>query len=381
MKKKSLNYIPILYILLLALVAASCSKINKATDLITKPTAKEVYERQFKENPELYELWQKEGLKALEDSVAVSLPYAETGIFFPANFPVYSYDVALNPGEELKVELLADSLQTMIFMDLYRKKIDSVITFEHVESSKFGSRNLTREISEPGVYKIIVQPEIEAHTPFKLVLYKEAVYTFPVASIGNSAVQSFWGAQRDGGRRSHEGIDIFAKRGTPVIAATSGRVTSTADKGLGGKQVWLKDNKRGNSLYYAHLDSIIARRGMSVSPGDTLGLVGNSGNARTTAPHLHFGIYKGYRGAINPLPYVYEHTKPEIPELDTEFSYQLLVKNVRANLRTGPSTKSDILKQTQPQDTLQLLGKTADWYHIRHNNRNSFIHQSLVSPI
>ena len=72
---------------------------------------------------------------------------------------------------------------------------------------------------------------------------------------------------------------------------------------LGGKVVWLRTTG-GASLYYAHLDSQLVRPGDRVAVGDTLGLVGNTGNARTTPPHLHFGIYS--RGPKDPLPYVRE---------------------------------------------------------------------------
>ncbi len=76
-----------------------------------------------------------------------------------------------------------------------------------------------------------------------------------------------------------------------MAVLANGRIGFTGEKGLGGKQVWLRDTKRGQSLYYAHLDSIAKTSG-SVKTGDTLGFVGNTGNARTTPPHLHFGIYK-----------------------------------------------------------------------------------------
>ncbi|WP_317198432.1 M23 family metallopeptidase [Salegentibacter lacus] len=75
--------------------------------------------------------------------------------------------------------------------------------------------------------------------------------------------------------------------------------------------------------------------------GDTLGFVGNTGNARTTPPHLHFGIYKGYRGAINPLHFVYQtslqETDPEIPDSIPE---KLIVKSSTANLRNKPTTSN-----------------------------------------
>lgn len=365
------------------LLVTSCTQINKVRDIVTNPSAKELYEREWKESPEVYAMWEQQAANALFDSVAVNLPYAEKGVYTPHTFPVYSYNITLNPGERLQVEVDTDSVSTLVFMDLFRQQTDSLGTFQRIKSSKYEARSLQEEISQPGIYKILVQPEIEANTPFQLQIFREPVYTFPVAAGRNSSIQSLWGAARDGGRRSHEGIDIFAPRGTPVVAATSGRVTSTGNKGLGGKQVWVRDRKRGNSLYYAHLDSIIATPGMAVSPGDTLGLVGNTGNARTTPPHLHFGIYKGYRGAVNPFHYVAEAERPELPAFAADnLPDFLVVKSSRANLRTGPSTKFPIIGQTSSRDTLRLLGRTEGWYHINSpDNKKSFIHESLVSPL
>ena len=105
---------------LITLLAASCSGINKAKDIITNPTAKEIYSREFKEAQDLFALWKNEAADALFDSVAVNLPYAEKGIFSPRTFSVYSYEVALNPGEKLKVEVDTDSSETLIFIDFYR---------------------------------------------------------------------------------------------------------------------------------------------------------------------------------------------------------------------------------------------------------------------
>ena len=133
-------------------------------------------------------------------------------------------------------------------------------------------------------------------------------------------------------------------------------------------------------MYYPHLERIIAIPGMRVSPGDTLGLVGNTGNARTTPPHLHFGIYKGFRGAQDPLPYVYRSPAPQKKSFSEEYSESLLVTRT-ANLRKGPSTKSEITGRLKKNDTLKFLGKTLDWYHARLRDENFFIHQSLANPI
>lgn len=123
----------------------------------------------------------------------------------------------------------------------------------------------------------------------------------PVAGVRARAVADTWGGARSGGRK-HEGVDIFAKRGTPVMAATPGVVLAVRDFGLGGKQVWLL-GPAGERHYYAHLDNFAAdiQPLAIVQPGDVLGYVGDSGNARGTPPHLHYGIYAS-GGAYNPWP-------------------------------------------------------------------------------
>jgi hypothetical protein len=78
--------------------------------------------------------------------------------------------------------------------------------------------------------------------------------------------------------------------------------------------VWLADAAHGEHLYYAHLDKQLVRAGQRVRAGDTLGLVGNTGNARTTAPHLHFGIYRSGQGAVDPLPFVQRAATAPAPQ-------------------------------------------------------------------
>ena len=118
--------------------------------------------------------------------------------------------------------------------------------------------------------------------------------------MDEDAIQSRWGAPRDGGARRHEGIDVFAPRGTPVLAGAAGRVSRVQETPIGGRVVWLQTD--AGSLYYAHLDRPLVAAGDRVGAGDTLGTVGNTGNAAATPPHLHFGIYAPR--AIDPEPFV-----------------------------------------------------------------------------
>jgi murein DD-endopeptidase MepM/ murein hydrolase activator NlpD len=124
----------------------------------------------------------------------------------------------------------------------------------------------------------------------------------PVAGVKPSRLADTWGGARSEGRK-HEGIDIFAKRGTPVLAATEGIVMRVGTNRLGGQVVWVL-GPGGQRHYYAHLDSYgDVHAGMRIPAGSIVGYVGNTGNAATTPPHLHYGIYTA-AGAINPFPFL-----------------------------------------------------------------------------
>jgi murein DD-endopeptidase MepM/ murein hydrolase activator NlpD len=136
---------------------------------------------------------------------------------------------------------------------------------------------------------------------------------FPVAGKRNN-IGSFWGDVRDGGKRKHKGIDIFAKKGTPIVAISDGIIVKKGSTPRGGKILWLKSSNHPWLIYYAHLDRHHVRSGQIVKKGQVLGTVGNTGNARYTPSHLHFGIYT-LMGAVNPLPYVKYSPKMPAPKL------------------------------------------------------------------
>jgi murein DD-endopeptidase MepM/ murein hydrolase activator NlpD len=123
----------------------------------------------------------------------------------------------------------------------------------------------------------------------------------PVQGVSMRSVRDTFGAPRPGDRK-HQGVDIFAPRGTPVVSTTRGIVARTGEDGLGGTVVWVL-GPGGDRHYYAHLNSVAdIRTGQRTAPGDVLGTVGTTGNARGTPPHLHYGVYRRANGAINPFP-------------------------------------------------------------------------------
>lgn len=135
----------------------------------------------------------------------------------------------------------------------------------------------------------------------------------PLQDVTKRQVADTWGAARGVGRR-HEGQDIFAPRGTPILSATNGYVYKIGENNLGGQTVSVIGSG-GRVYYYAHLDSYAPglEVGNRVSKRTVLGFVGTTGNAQGTPPHLHFGVYT-FTGAINPLPLLTDRTAPTITE-------------------------------------------------------------------
>lgn len=124
----------------------------------------------------------------------------------------------------------------------------------------------------------------------------EGPWICPIA--GPTSFTDTWGAPRSGGRR-HEGVDMFAAAGTPVIAPVSGELEHT-DTRLGGRSFRLWGND--NTYYYgAHLEGFGQTTG-NITAGTIIGYVGNTGNARGTPPHLHFEIHPNRARGEPPEP-------------------------------------------------------------------------------
>ncbi|MCP5030011.1 MAG: peptidoglycan DD-metalloendopeptidase family protein [Actinomycetia bacterium] len=128
--------------------------------------------------------------------------------------------------------------------------------------------------------------------------------TFPVA--GENEFIDSWGFPRMIGTEDehwHEGVDIFAEYGTPLVATERGVVSKINDNRLGGLSVWLQ-GESGIKWYYTHLSGLAPdlEVGLLVEGGDELGYVGTSGNAAGTPPHLHMQLHPDGNDPVNPHP-------------------------------------------------------------------------------
>ena len=133
----------------------------------------------------------------------------------------------------------------------------------------------------------------------------------PVQGARIARLKDNFSEMRGAGTRPHEAIDILAPRGTPVLAAASGRVAKLFTSQQGGLTLYQFDPTGTFAYYYAHLDRYAPglAEGITLNRGDRVGEVGSSGNASPDAPHLHFAIFRlgpekqWWKGEpVNPYP-------------------------------------------------------------------------------
>ena len=306
--------------------------------------------------------WALQGDEALRVTLSPTLPYREEGSLLPTEIMALGYRLRLERGQQLIVRASLDNGNDF-FVDLYESVDAMGLPMRRVASAD-STAELKHDIDRTKEYFLRLQPEILSEGGFRIEIKTDASIIFPVSGRDTGAVQSFFGDDREAGKRSHHGIDIFAPRGTPVIAVRAGRISRVRTGGRGGRTVWLRDNK-GHSFYYAHLERQLVRSGQRVVPGDTLGLVGNSGNARNTPPHLHFGIYKN--GPHNPWPFVFSpNLRPSLLQVESRyFGTWRQTASSRVSLLQAPSSRSLTLARFDSPIDMHIIGGTSTYYHVR----------------
>lgn len=323
---------------------------------------------------------------ALERPLPTELPYQEEG-FFPEEDPLaLSYRFSLRRGQRLtvRVELENGGAQdTDLFVDLFRVAPDTLRPPVPVYSPEPGSE-LVFEPRRSGDYLLRIQPELLRNGRFRVTIENDAALEFPVVGRNSRAIGSFFGDPRDAGRRLHHGVDIFAPRGTPVVATSDAYVSRVDTTSVGGRVIWLRDSRRGASVYYAHLNEILTQAGARVSPGDTIGRVGNTGNARTTPPHLHFGLYFRGEGPFDPWYYL---VRPpgELKPVEVQVAglgRWARVRGGEIRLRERPTNEAPVLADLPIHTTVRVMGGIGTWYRVVLPDGNTgFLAGSLTEEV
>ncbi len=319
--------------------------------------------------------WLAAANRALAQPAELAVPFTEDALIDPANPVSLGYAVTLKRGQRLdaRVKITTDT-PGQVFIDLFEPDPEGPER-RPVASARQDETALSHEARRSGVYILRIQPELLRGGHLRLTSVRAPALGFPVSGGGAANIQSVYGDERDAGRRSHEGIDIFAPRGTPVVAASDGLVTNVGENRLGGKVVWVWSPSRRLRLYYAHLQDQLVRTGTIVSAGHILGTVGNSGNAKTTPPHLHFGIYALGEGAIDPEAFIRPMAVlPAEPEVETSALGQWAPTRRRVSLRASPSSHSLVVDMLPAARPVRVEGAVGQWVRTTAGGQVAFLH-------
>jgi murein DD-endopeptidase MepM/ murein hydrolase activator NlpD len=160
--------------------------------------------------------------------------------------------------------------------------------------------------ARPVVKKPVVKPKAKPRVVKRAARSKRSViadfgdgYFCPVA--GPRHFSDTWGDSRSGGRH-HQGTDIMAARGTPIVAVIAGTI-KTAYSSAGGISLYLR-GVDGDEYFYAHNSRNVVSTGEHVKAGEVIAYVGSTGNAPESAPHLHFERHPNGGSAVNPYSFV-----------------------------------------------------------------------------
>ncbi len=297
------------YFRLLLIASAMLSACNTpGPGLFVKKTPHEQYGQRITSaglrETAMGSLWFREAEQSLKVPLNISLPYNETGYFAAERPQAAGFRFSVKRGQKLIITLSRKPVTGFsVYLDLWEFSETDPARSRLLAAADTTGNPLEYDVKNDAFYIIRLQPELLKSGEYSLSITTGPSLAFPIPAKIKSNIGSLWGAGRDGGARKHEGIDIFAAFRSPVVACADGIVAQVNENNLGGKVVFLRLRNRDITLYYAHLDSQLVQSGQFVKTGDTLGLVGNTGNAKYTAPHLHFGIY-AVGGAIDPINFV-----------------------------------------------------------------------------
>jgi murein DD-endopeptidase MepM/ murein hydrolase activator NlpD len=381
MRKTRLDLL-LLFLVMLVFSACKTGPIN----LFKTASPHELYLRKLStaglDRTAMGRAWMDTSNQVLNNAVNIKLPYKESGYFAAERVPAASFKFSVKRGQKISIQLskVPDS-EFMIYMDVWEIQDDQ--STKLIASADTLGSALSIDADENHTYLLRLQPELLRSGAYTLQINTGPSLSFPVKTSGSKPrIESLFGVGRDANTRRHEGIDIFDAFHTPVIASANGTVTRVTENKLGGLVVMMRPEGKNYTLYYAHLDKQIAKEGQQVVVGDTLGLMGKTGNAITTAPHLHFGIYTG-SGAIDPFPFVNPLVMAPAPIVSS-------TENLNATLRSKNKTTlferdeqgSKPLLTLPPATVVHIEAAASSWYKATlPNGQIGYIQSRDLLPV
>ena len=327
--------------------------------------------------------WETAAAEALNNPVRINTPFMEAFYLDPKKAESVGYRFTAKRGHKVLVDIdfqISEDDTTRVFADLYRVEDDSLGIWRHVATADKDELMISFGSRKDADYILRLQPELLRGGNFKVTIRKVPSLRFPVAGKDSKSVGSFFGDPRDGGRREHHGVDIFARRHTPIIAPSKGYVRFVGTRGMGGKVIWIRDQETGDNLYFAHLQDQLVERNTRVEPGDTIGTVGNTGNARYTPPHLHFGIYN--RGPLDPWNFIAElNERPDSIEADTGVLGKWIEATKVTFLTQSADEEGSVVDTVGINEVMKAYGTSSDLYRVvLPDGTSGYIASGSVKP-
>ncbi len=305
--------------------------------------------------------------KCLESPVNVKTPFQEAFYVEPSSAFAVSYRFEVKKGQRTEIDVaFQGQKRCRLFMDLFRVEGSSTDEWDLVASANENEKHLEFEPRLDAEYAVRLQPELLRGGRFQVTIRNMASLRFPVLGYDSRSIGSGFGAPRDGGRRVHHGVDIFSPRHTPVIAPAKAYVRRVRETSIGGLNIWLYDEVRDLHLYFAHLQTQDVKGGTYVEEGQRIGTVGNTGNARRTPPHLHFGIYSRGEGPIDPFHFINKiDSAPDEIRVDLKMLGQWTRSNsLSISLKSGPSSRSQDLARLEKSSAMKVLAAAGSMYRV-----------------
>lgn len=370
---------PKLAVFLAALLLPSCTP----GESVRGPMPRETRPERLRTNAGAVATRESAGSAALRTSLYVEPSFLEF-LLIPSDSPApVAYPFALDSAELVEIEVRPHDGAPIPLVDIFERVSDDAFRYA---LARRGNAPFTFAAPAAGQYVLRVQPENGGGRYRVSVRGRAASVVFPVAGADASAIRSAYGEARDDGARSHGGVDIFAPRHTPVLSVSDAIVEAVQNTAVGGRVIWAKDVNGELSYFYAHLEKQLVKRGQRIAAGDTIGTVGNSGNARGASPHLHFGVYRPGTVPVNPLPLLGRSGGQLVVEADTLSAAQLLgsralTRGDGVRLRGSPDAAGALLAELPSGTRLRITGLIGDWRRVvLEDGRSGFIASRLLQP-
>ena len=356
------------FVFSLVIVALLISCSPSKNPLFKKASAHESYSNALSDaglkKTQLGTAWFNAAARSLQQPSVIALPFKETGYFAAERPTAAGYIFDVNRGDKVIVQINTLPATGFKFFAEIWQTAEPGVAASLLTATDTLTRNLQVNVRKNGKFVIRLQPELLQGVEYTITITTAPSLAFPVDKSGNPKLISLWGVPRDGGARLHEGVDISARHRTPALASADGIISRVTENEIGGKVVFLTDNDFGYNIYYAHLDEQFVRPGQKVKAGEQIGLVGNTGNAKNTIPHLHYGIYTN-RGAIDPLAFIDQkrmEPKPIAAPVKNLNKWMRTTSNI--DIRPGPLTTSQSVGETLAGEAIFVESATDKFYRV-----------------